>query len=116
MSAPPAPLIALFGILIFYVYLSSYFSIKHEYRRTKFNMKLLLLVLPALLFFIMRHNDSSGRWYVLRFPRPNHDSIYRAGGSPWGVALLLLLLFLMISYHSSLASLWFRPLWYSHYY
>ncbi|KAL9225767.1 hypothetical protein vseg_001655 [Gypsophila vaccaria] len=112
MSSPPLQLIAFLGILLFYVYLSSYFTIIHEYHRTKFNMKLvLLLLLPALLFFTirLRHADS---W----LPRPEHDSFYRAGGSPWGVAVILMLVLLMISYHSSLSSLWFRPLWYSHYY
>ncbi|CAN0907558.1 hypothetical protein LINGRAHAP2_LOCUS24861 [Linum grandiflorum] len=35
------------------------------------------------------------------------DSLHRAGGSPWGVALLLVFLLFMISYQSSFQERWF---------
>jgi hypothetical protein len=35
-------------------------------------------------------------------PVPERDSIHRAGGSPWGVGLLLMLILVMVSYQSKL--------------
>ncbi|KMT00274.1 hypothetical protein BVRB_1g016300 [Beta vulgaris subsp. vulgaris] len=119
LNSLPLPLLALFGIVVFYLYLSTYFPYRESLHRAFFQLKLIFLVLPALLFFIMRTNykpDSSSRWYVIRLPKPEHDSFHRAGGSPWGVALVVVLLLVMISYHSTVGSHWFRPLWYSHYY
>jgi hypothetical protein len=40
-------------------------------------------------------------------PFPERDSLHRAGGSPWGVALLLVFLLFMISYQSSFHERWF---------
>ncbi|KNA25364.1 hypothetical protein SOVF_007310 [Spinacia oleracea] len=123
LNSPPLPLISLFGIVVFYLYLSTYFPYKESLHRAFFSLKLIFFVLPALIFFVMRTNynpndpSSSARgWYWVRIPKPEHDSFHRVGGSPWGVALVLVLLLLMISYHSTVGSHWFRPLWYSHYY
>ncbi|CAO2817671.1 unnamed protein product [Amaranthus hypochondriacus] len=104
LNSPPLPLLALFGIVVFYLYLSTYFPYKESLHRAFFQLKLIFLVLPALLFFLMRTNYN-----------PN-DSFHRVGGSPWGVALVVVLLLVLVSYHSTVGSHWFRPLWYDHYY
>uniref|UniRef100_A0A0A9HFQ6 Uncharacterized protein n=1 Tax=Arundo donax TaxID=35708 RepID=A0A0A9HFQ6_ARUDO len=44
---------------------------------------------------------------LLALPMPERDSIHRAGGSPWGVGLLLLLLLVMVSYQSNFREKWF---------
>jgi hypothetical protein len=44
---------------------------------------------------------------LLAVPMPERDSIHRAGGSPWGVGLLLLLLLVMVSYQSNFREKWF---------
>ena len=120
LNSPPLPLLALFGIVVFYLYLSTYFPYKESLHRAFFQLKLIFLVLPALLFFIMRTNynpnDSQAAWYWVRVPKPDHDSFHRVGGSPWGVALVVVLLLVLVSYHSTVGSHWFRPLWYDHYY
>ncbi|XP_021768907.1 uncharacterized protein LOC110733204 [Chenopodium quinoa] len=122
LNSPPLALLALFGVVVFYLYLSTYFPYKESLHRASFSLKLILLALPALLIFMMRTNynssdsGSSKGWYWVRIPKPEHDSFHRVGGSPWGVALVVVLLLVMISYHSSVGSHWFRPLWYHHYY
>ncbi|KAE9610533.1 hypothetical protein Lal_00029675 [Lupinus albus] len=64
----------------------------------------LLLISPLLLIIIV-HWLSTGTH--LRFPMPGSEpsAIHTAGGSPWGVAFVLLLLFFFISYQPSLHNL-----------
>lgn len=61
-----------------------------------------LLVISPLLLIIIVHWLSTGS--QLNFPMPGSEpsAIHRAGGSPWGVAFLLLLLFFLISFQPSL--------------
>ncbi|XP_057748853.1 uncharacterized protein LOC130967837 isoform X2 [Arachis stenosperma] len=61
-----------------------------------------LLVISPLLLIIVVHWLSTGS--QLSFPMPGSEpgAIHRAGGSPWGVAFVLLLLFFLISYQPSL--------------
>ncbi|XP_027343587.1 uncharacterized protein LOC113856110 [Abrus precatorius] len=61
-----------------------------------------LLVISPLLLIIIVHWLSTGT--QLSFPMPGSEpgAIHRAGGSPWGVAFVLLLLFFLISYQPSL--------------
>ncbi|CAI8583951.1 unnamed protein product [Vicia faba] len=64
-----------------------------------------LLVISPLLLIIIVHWLSTGS--QLNFPMPGSEpsAIHRAGGSPWGVAFVLLLLFFLISYQPSLHDL-----------
>ncbi|KAL5765209.1 hypothetical protein ACOSP7_017492 [Xanthoceras sorbifolium] len=66
----------------------------------------LLVISPLLLIFAV-HWLSSGTQLSLPIPGSEPDAIHRAGGSPWGVALLVLLLFFLISYQPSLHGLIF---------
>ncbi|CAN1186212.1 hypothetical protein LINPERHAP2_LOCUS38014 [Linum perenne] len=61
---------------------------------------LLLLLLTQILSH-STYNNNNG------LPLPEKDSLHRAGGSPWGVALLLVFLLYMVSYQSSLHERWF---------
>ncbi|KAI9196834.1 hypothetical protein LWI28_027423 [Acer negundo] len=66
----------------------------------------LLVVSPLLLIFAV-HWLSSGIQLSLPILGSDPDAIHRAGGSPWGVALLVLLLFFLISYQPSMHGLIF---------
>ncbi|CAN0841426.1 hypothetical protein LINGRAHAP2_LOCUS3277 [Linum grandiflorum] len=61
---------------------------------------LLLLLLTQLL----SHGNNDNNYKI---PFPEKDSLHRAGGSPWGVALLLVFLLYMVSYQSSFHERWF---------
>ncbi|OVA04922.1 hypothetical protein BVC80_8873g26 [Macleaya cordata] len=113
ISLPPLPLLAVFAIVILFMSLSEYTYHKAQMHRLKIDFKLLLFLLPVLLIFIMRSMSSTCRSFNIfhnLVPRPGHDSIYRAGSSPWGVAVWVVLLLVMISYQSSVHSHWFGPL------
>lgn len=115
ISAPPLPLLALFGIVVFLLAVSQYTNYKSRLNNTKINFQLFLLLVPVLLIFFMRSGLTSGR---LRFnfwaPQLRPDSSAQRGGtgaSPWGVAMLLVLLLVLVSYQSAFHSKWFAPLW-----
>ncbi|XP_014508347.1 uncharacterized protein LOC106767898 [Vigna radiata var. radiata] len=61
-----------------------------------------LLVISPLLLIIIVHWLSTGTQISFPMPGSEPSAIHRAGGSPWGVAFLLLLLFFLISYQPSL--------------
>lgn len=66
-----------------------------------------LLVISPLLLIIAVHWLSTGGHLSVPMPGSEPGSIHRAGGSPWGVAFVLLLLLLLISYQPSLHALIF---------
>ncbi|KAG6781787.1 hypothetical protein POTOM_014702 [Populus tomentosa] len=61
-----------------------------------------LLVISPLILIISVHWLSSGSQFSIPIPGSEPGAIHRAGGSPWGVAFVLLLLFFLISYQPSL--------------
>lgn len=69
----------------------------------------LLMVSPVLLVLAVHWLSTVPPANRLNFPMPGSepDAIHRAGTSPWGLAVLLLLLFLLISYQPSLHGLFF---------
>ncbi|CAN1186214.1 hypothetical protein LINPERHAP2_LOCUS38014 [Linum perenne] len=72
------------------------------------NFKLFFMLSPLLLLLltqILSHSTYNNN--NVSFPLPEKDSLHRAGGSPWGVALLLVFLLYMVSYQSSLHERWF---------
>ncbi|XP_057973153.1 uncharacterized protein LOC131161422 [Malania oleifera] len=113
VSPPPAPLLGVLGILLLFLWLSYYADYRAQVQRTVVNSRLLLFLLPVLLIFLMRSIGSLNRErVVLGIPGAGHrDSIHRAGSSPWGMALLVAVLLVMVSYQSSFHNNWFRPLW-----
>ncbi|KAF8406565.1 hypothetical protein HHK36_008653 [Tetracentron sinense] len=113
ISAPPLPLLAIFAIIILFLSLSQYAGYKANMHHNMVNFQIFLFLLPVLLIFILRSMSTNGR-FVFRLPRPQHDSIHRAGSSPWGVAVLVVVLLVMVSYQSSFHSKWFQPLWRSY--
>ncbi|KAL3571338.1 hypothetical protein D5086_025242 [Populus alba] len=66
-----------------------------------------LLVISPLILIISVHWLSSGSQFNIPIPGSEPGAIHRAGGSPWGLAFVLLLLFFLISYQPSLLGLFF---------
>ncbi|CAL8998426.1 unnamed protein product [Prunus brigantina] len=66
-----------------------------------------LLVISPLLIVIVVHWLSTGSQVSISIPGSEPGAIHRAGGSPWGVAFVLFLLFFLISYQPSLHGLLF---------
>ncbi|ESW30769.1 hypothetical protein PHAVU_002G181000 [Phaseolus vulgaris] len=64
-----------------------------------------LLVISPLFLIIIVHWLSTGTQISFPMPGSEPSAIHRAGGSPWGVAFVLLLLFFLISYQPSLHDL-----------
>ncbi|XP_026459244.1 uncharacterized protein LOC113359891 [Papaver somniferum] len=124
-SLPPLPLLAIFAIVLLFLTISQYTGYKAQMEHTMFNFQIFLFVLPVILIFVVRSmsSDGNGRSFVFRFPRlrpsQHHQDSGQAVGSthagsstssPWGVALIVVVLIVMIFYKSSFDSQWFRPL------
>ncbi|KAG5566190.1 hypothetical protein RHGRI_001955 [Rhododendron griersonianum] len=60
-----------------------------------------LLMVSPLLLVIAVHWLSSSHGLDLRVPGTEPGAIHRAGGSPWGIAFVLLLLLFLISFQPS---------------
>lgn len=61
-----------------------------------------LLVISPLILIIAVHWLSAGSQFSIPIPGSEPGAIHRAGSSPWGVAVVLLLLFFLITYQPSL--------------
>ncbi|KAJ0020213.1 hypothetical protein Pint_31346 [Pistacia integerrima] len=92
-------------ILFFVIGLSWYISYESKLEDMVNLVKLFLMLSPLLLVLLV-HCLAGGLPFFLPLPAEK-DSLHRAGGSPWGVAALLVFLFFMISYQSSLLKRWF---------
>ncbi|KAJ8770873.1 hypothetical protein K2173_021788 [Erythroxylum novogranatense] len=66
-----------------------------------------LLVISPLILVIAVHWLSSGTTFSFPIPGSEPGAFHRAGGSPWGVAVVLLLLVFLISYQPSFHGLAF---------
>lgn len=92
-------------ILFFVLGLSWYINYESKLEEMVNQVKLFLMLSPLLLLLLL-HCLSGGLPFFLPLPTEK-DSLHRAGGSPWGVAALLVFLFFMISHQSSLHERWF---------
>ncbi|XAR72735.1 hypothetical protein NMG60_11019475 [Bertholletia excelsa] len=106
ISLPPLPLLAIFAIVIFLLFVSQYTSYKAQVHSASANLHLFLFLLPILLAFIMLPVLAGGRIAFWASPY-NEEPRQRGGGSPWGVAILVVVLLVLVSYHSSVQSKWF---------
>ncbi|KAK9136465.1 hypothetical protein Syun_015795 [Stephania yunnanensis] len=102
-SLPPLPLLTVFAIVLLFLSLSHHASLKEKMHHNVINFKLVLFVVPAALIFITRSMIYKGK---IALQGPRLDTIRQGGGSACGVALLVLLLLVMISYKSSFDSMW----------
>lgn len=95
-------IVILFSVLGF----TWYINYESKFEDTMTQLKLFLLLLPILLLLVV-HCLSSGSVTLLEALPDDKDSLHRAGGSPWGVGLVLIFLLFMISYQSSIQERWF---------
>ncbi|CAI0414360.1 unnamed protein product [Linum tenue] len=104
----PLHLFFFIAILFFVLGFSWYINYESAFEDLMNQLKLFLILSPLLLLLLVHclsagANDNNNNY----IPLPERDSLHRAGGSPWGVALLLVFLLYMISYQSSLQERWF---------
>lgn len=126
-SPPPMPLIVLFGVVMLLMCLASYSDYRAQAQRAMISFKLLLFLLPVLLILFMHLTMVFKRWFYymgLGGARSSSrlgynygplpwwsSSIHGDGSSPWGLALVVLMLLVLVYYHSSVQYIWFRHVW-----
>ncbi|KAB1224874.1 hypothetical protein CJ030_MR1G008852 [Morella rubra] len=92
----------LFLILLMFLGFSWYLNYESVLESLFDQVKMVLVVSPLLLLLVVHFlsNDERRRFsYII--PLPERDSVHRAGGTPWGLGAVLVVLFFMISYRSS---------------
>ncbi|XP_010917246.2 uncharacterized protein [Elaeis guineensis] len=107
---PPLPLHLCFFLLTLFLFigLSFYMSYESVFESLFDQIKLFLMVSPLVLLLVVHWLSGVDRRRVPFFiPLPERESFHRAGGSPWGIALVLVLLMFMISYQSYFHERWF---------
>ncbi|CAI0435254.1 unnamed protein product, partial [Linum tenue] len=111
ISAPPIPLLTLLLIIFFLLYLSSYSNYKHHMNQTFISFKLVLLFVPVAMIFAAQLLPKFERFV---FPRTKAE-YYGSSSSavkrrqldlPWGMVAVVVFLLLMVSFQSSLQSMW----------
>ncbi|XP_018715191.2 uncharacterized protein LOC104453405 [Eucalyptus grandis] len=129
MSAPPLHLLSVFFIAISLLWFSGRVRYESEFRYSMVNLQLLLFLLPLLIFLFLSLQSGAARLnYHLSWQQPRHPMQPHlpggvgggggggdnggggGGGIPWGVAIILVLVLVMVSYHRSFQSMWFGPL------
>ncbi|MQL74955.1 hypothetical protein Taro_007326 [Colocasia esculenta] len=102
-EGPPLPLhlCFFFLVLLMLLSLSWYLSYEPAFEGLLHHLKLAAVLSPILLLLALHWLSSvgSGRLPLL-LPLPERESLHRAGGTPWGVGMLLVFLVVMVSYQS----------------
>ena len=117
-AALEVPLHLCFFLLVLLLFLGFSWYTSYESAAESFGSqaRILLMASPFALLLAVRllsgvsagkGGAARGVGDLLAVPMPERDSIHRAGGSPWGVGLLLLLLLVMVSYQSNFRDKWF---------
>ncbi|KAI3410721.1 uncharacterized protein J3R85_018485 [Psidium guajava] len=114
ISPPPMPVVALFSIVLLLLWLSFRINYTRQMERTVVSLKLLLLLLPLFLVVLTRWVAANHGRLVIPLPDADHDTMHRASRTPWGIAFLVGLVLLLLSYQSNLRSQW-SPWWSSYY-
>ncbi|PIN10958.1 hypothetical protein CDL12_16448 [Handroanthus impetiginosus] len=99
-----------FFLAIVFIFLIFNWYINYESTFEDFmdNFKICLMVFPVVLLLFVHWLSSDDRERVpFDLSLPEKDSFHRVGGSPVGVAILLMFLIFMIPHHSSLQEKWF---------
>ncbi|XP_010531142.1 PREDICTED: uncharacterized protein LOC104807528 [Tarenaya hassleriana] len=104
ISAPNPHLLFFIVVVSFVFSLSWYLNYESVLEETLNQVKLFLMLSPLILLLLLHFFSRDLSFFV---PLPEPDSIHRAGGSPWGVALVLVVIFFMVSYQSYFHERWF---------
>ncbi|KAI4346287.1 hypothetical protein L6164_013352 [Bauhinia variegata] len=100
----PAHLCFFTMVLLFVLALSWYINYENAFEDMMIQVKIFLMLTPLFLLLLV-HCLSREEPFLL--PLPERESLHRAGGSPWGMALLLVFLLFLISHQSSFHERWF---------
>ncbi|KAI3498459.1 hypothetical protein L1887_34234 [Cichorium endivia] len=106
-SQSPLPIHLCFFLIILFMFVSFswYSSYESMFEGVFDNLKLFFIASPVLLLVVLHlisTFDTTGR---SPFFVPDNES--RTAGTPWGVGLVLVLLFFLLSYQSDLRERWF---------
>ncbi|GAA0185414.1 hypothetical protein LIER_32702 [Lithospermum erythrorhizon] len=107
VSAPPFHLITILCIVIFLLSFSQYSTYKEQLQQAKINFHFLLLLVPICLVFLMRSSFVSSKFNFQDVRRRSDMSQQHARGFPWGAAVLVMVLTVMVYYQSLIQSKWF---------
>ncbi|TVU44244.1 hypothetical protein EJB05_03680, partial [Eragrostis curvula] len=119
-SLPPPQLLAFFTIVVFFLAVSGYVDYKTIERRAEIGARVFAAPLILMAVFLLFAALSWRRRYWANRVRRARAAAPAAAAStstaaPWGVALMVALLLVMVSFQKSVHSMWFRPLWDSDY-
>ncbi|KAL6638637.1 hypothetical protein ACP70R_023748 [Stipagrostis hirtigluma subsp. patula] len=123
-SLPPAGLLAFFAIVVFFLSVSAYVDYKAIERRAEIGARVFAAPLAvAAAFLLFAALSWRRRYWTTRAVRRRALAQAAAAAAPsssstaapWGVALMVALLLVMVSFQQSVHSMWFRPLWDSDY-
>lgn len=109
-SQPPLPVHLCFFLVILFMFISFSWYMNYESIFEGFfdQIKLALILSPLLLLLVVHllsnFDTIRSPFFV---PLPEKDSLHRAGGTPWGVGFLLVLLLFLLSYQSDFRERWF---------
>lgn len=111
ISAPPRPLLTIFSIVMLLLWLSQYTDYKSHLSQTSTNFQFFFILLPILfiIFFVVSFS-SSWRFVFWQQQRMEGQPGRRTGGFPWGIAILLVVILVLLSHQSSFQSNCFGPL------
>ncbi|CAD6207755.1 unnamed protein product [Miscanthus lutarioriparius] len=129
-SLPPPGLLAFFAIVVFFLAISGYVDYKAIERRAEIGARVfaapLALAAAFLLFAALswrrrywttrRMRQRAAHHYPWSSSSSSHDASSSSAAAPWGVAVAVAILLLMMTFQESVHSMWFRPLWDSYYY
>lgn len=96
-------------VVVFVLGFTWYINYESKIEDLMSQLRLILCAIPIVLLLVVHWLSSKDRRrvpFLISLPE-ERDSLHRAGGSPWGVAALLLFLLYMVSYQSKLRENWF---------
>ncbi|CAF1914185.1 uncharacterized protein LOC106351007 [Brassica napus] len=104
LSLPDPHVCFVFMVVFFVLSLTWYLNYESVLEDTMNQLKLVFMLSPLFLLLLVHIFSGGLSFYV---PWPEQDSIHRAGSSPWGVAAVLVIILLMVSYQSDIHEMWF---------
>ncbi|CAN6284925.1 unnamed protein product [Urochloa humidicola] len=116
LSPLPYPVILILTMVTLLLGVSWFFTYEDFIEEASEQFSWLLLAVPILLVLLIRwisSVDSFDGYFFGFFPserrwRPGYDAGPAEGSSPWGVAMVVLLLIVLASFHETIRDMW-RP-------
>ncbi|XP_010920229.1 uncharacterized protein [Elaeis guineensis] len=115
LSPLPYPVLLILLMVFFLLGISWFFTYEDIIETTEESMNWALLVIPVVLLLVIRWLSSIERFedtllgsllpYDHR-PRSYNNYQPQEGSSPWGVAAVVVLLIILVSFHSTFQDMW----------